>query len=120
MIIAPPPPAELMVPIVYGESIDFTAGQSRTLECIFSVPDNLFRAPSVQWLNSTGHILSNTGNHTFSPLLTSDGGVYTCSVTISIPELNISLAGVGNTTVTVELKVSLTGANTTTVTIESK
>ena len=103
MIIAPPP-VELMAPVVYKESIDFTAGQSLTLECRFSVAANLFTAPSVQWLNSTGDILSNTTNITFSPLLTSDGGVYTCSVTISIPELKISLTGVGTTSVTVHSK----------------
>ena len=105
MIIAPsPPPAELMAPVVFEDDINSTAGQSLTLTCRFSVPANLFRAPSVEWLNSTGDILSSTGNYTFSPLLTSDGGVYTCSVTISIPQLNISLAGVGNTTVTVHSK----------------
>ena len=99
MIIAPPP-IDLMAPVVYEDSINSTAGQSLTLTCMFSVPANLFNSPSVQWLNSTGVILSATGNHTFSPLLTSDGGVYTCNVTISIPEL-ISLTGVGNTSVTV-------------------
>ena len=103
MIIAPSP-AELIPPVVYEDDINSNAGQSLTLMCMFSVPANLIRAPSVQWVNSTGDILSATGNHTFSPLLTSDGGVYTCNVTISIPELNISLAGVGTTSVTVHSK----------------
>ena len=93
-----------MAPVVFEDDIYSTAGQSLTLTCRFSVAANLFTAPSVQWLNSVGDILSNTGNYTFSPLLTSDGGVYTCNVTLSIPQLKISLAGVGNTSVTVHSK----------------
>ena len=97
-------PEELVTPVVYEHAINSRAGQSLTVECNFVVPANLFRPPSVQWLNSAGYLKSSTRNLSISHILTSDGGVYTCNVTIIIPEL----------------KVSLTGANTTTVTIESK
>ena len=104
MIIVPSP-AELMAPVIMNnESVNFTAGQSFTLECNFSVPDNLVTDPSVEWLNSTRHKLSHSRKLNLSHLTTSDGGVYTCSVTISIPELNISLTGVGNTSVIVHSK----------------
>ena len=88
-----------MGPIVSNYTLNSTAGKNLTVECIFMTADNLIRVPSVQWLNPAG-----SGNLTFSPLLTSDGGVYTCNVTINITELKITLSSVGSATLTVQSK----------------
>ena len=97
-------PAELLKPDVHENKLNSIAGQNFSIECEFTIPDNVFRAPSVEWLNSTGHMMSVTSNLTFSPLLTSDGGEYTCNVTINITELGVVKTGVGSTTLTVQSK----------------
>ena len=58
----------------------------------------------MQWVDSSGLVVSATHNLTFSPLLTSNGGKYTCNVTINITELNITLTGIGNINITVQSK----------------
>ena len=95
-----------MAPVVYEESVTSIAGQSLSVECNFTMIPNLVTAPSVQWLNSTGSVVSNANMFTLSPLLTSHGGNYTCMVKISIPQLNIVLTANGSTTVTVESEFS--------------
>ena len=97
-------PAELLKPDVHKNKLNSIAGQNFSVECEFTIPENVFRAPSVEWLNSTGHVKLVTSNLTFSPLLTSDGGEHTCNVTINIPELGVVKTGVGNTTLTVQSK----------------
>ena len=93
-----------MSPTVDEADLSSTAGQPFSVECSFQVPANLTRPPTVQWLNSAGSVVSETDPLIFSPLLTSHGGVYTCNVTISIPELNITLTEYGNTTILVQSK----------------
>ena len=93
-----------MPPTVDEADLSSTAGQSLSVQCRFQMTDNLIRPPSVQWVNSAGSVLSDTSTLSFSPLLTSHGGEYTCTVTINIPELNILLTGESNTTVTVQSK----------------
>ena len=93
-----------MPPTVDEADIISTAGQSLSVQCRFQMTDNLIRPPSVQWVNSAGSVLSDTSTLSFFPLLTSHGGKYTCTVTITIRELNILLTGEGNTTVTVQSK----------------
>ena len=58
----------------------------------------------MQWLNSTGHVVSNNETLMFSLLPTSDGGEYTCNVTIIITELDIAVTGVGNSILRVQSK----------------
>ena len=69
------------------------------------VVDGLVVVPDVVWMkdgrvpvNGTNITLTRTvsgGNSTlnltFNPLLTSDGGPYTCVTTISIPQLSLSI-----------------------------
>ena len=95
-----------MQPDVHVNTLSSTAGQNVSVKCNFTIPDNLFRAPSVQWVDSSGLVVSATHNLTFSPLLTSNGGKYTCNVTINITELNITLTGIGNINITVQSKFS--------------
>ena len=95
---------ELMPPTVNEGDISPTAGQSLSVECLFQMTDNLIRPPTVQWVNSSGSVQSDTSTLSFSPLLTSHGGEYTCTVIINIPELNILLTGEGTTTITVHSK----------------
>ena len=101
----PPPPAELMTPNVNETNLTSPAGQPLSVECSFlHVPAGLIRPPTVQWLDSRGSVQSDTGRLTFSPLQTSHGGVYTCRVNISIPEISLQLTDDGDTTLSVESK----------------
>ena len=95
-----------MAPVV--EEMDYTsmAGQPFSVECNFTMIPNLVTAPSVQWLNSAGSVVSENALLSLYPLLTSHGGEYTCIVTISIPQLSILLTAFGSTTVTVESEFS--------------
>ena len=95
-----------MQPDVHVNTLSSTAGLNLSVKCNFTIPDKLFRAPSVQWVDSSGLVVSATHNLTFSPLLTSNGGKYTCNVTINITELNITLTGIGNINITVQSKFS--------------
>ena len=89
--------------MVEDDSVTGTAGEPLTLNCSDSYPANLVRAPDVQWLESSGTILSNTDTLTFDPLRTSDGGQYNCIVNISIPQLGIvGLMGIGSTDLSVQ------------------
>ena len=90
-----------MDPTVEENALSSTTGQPFTLVCSFMMPDNLIRPPIVQWLDSTGDVLSDNSSLYFPVLRTSHGGEYTCTVNISIPELNIQLTEDGNTTITV-------------------
>ena len=94
---------ELMnLTITVVDEISSRAGQPLSIECSFQALSNLIRPPIVQWMNSTGSVQSDTSTLSFSPLLTSHGGEYTCTVIINIPELNIMLSGRGNTRITVQ------------------
>ena len=95
---------DLMPPTVNETDLISTAGQPLSVECMFQMTDNLIRPPTVQWVNSSGSVQSDTTTLSFFSLLTSHGGEYTCTVTINIPELNILLTGEGTTTITVQSK----------------
>ena len=94
-----------MSPDVTETDINSTAGQLLSVECMFQMVNNLIRPPTVQWLNSAGSVLSDNNTLSFSPLLTSHGGVYACNVIINITELNILLTSKGITTVRVQSKM---------------
>ena len=94
-----------MTPTVDETNLTSLAGQPLSEECSFlHVPAGLIRPPIVQWLDSGDSVQSDNGTLTFSPLRTSHGGVYTCRVTISIPEINLQLTDDGDTTISVESK----------------
>ena len=98
-------PIELMSPrVTVDNDLSSTAGQSLSVKCMFQMTDNLIRPLTVQWVNSSGSVQSDTSTLSFSPVLTSHGGEYTCTVTINIHELNILLTGEGTTRITVESK----------------
>lgn len=86
---------ELMMPKVFGDDVISLAGHSLSIECNFVIIQNLVTDPTVHWHDSTDSIVSNSSLLTLSPLLTSHGEEYICRVTISIPQLNISLTSEG-------------------------
>ena len=69
--------------------------------------DNLITDPTIHWVNSTNFIVSSTSSLSLTPLMTSDGGQYTCIVNINIIELDISLSGSGTTNIIVKSKFSV-------------
>ena len=83
-----------------------TAGQDYSLQCSASVVDGLVVLPDLKIVfpNSTETSVMNTSSlvYTFSPLRTSDGGQYTCTATVNIPQAGITdlqSSAVENTTV---------------------
>ena len=69
--------------------------------------DNLITAPTIHWLNSIDSIVSSTSSLSLTPLMTSDGGQYTCIVNINITELDISFTGNGTTNLIVQSELSI-------------
>ena len=71
-----------------------TAGQSYSLQCSASVVDGLVVLPDLKIVfpNSTVISVINTISldYPFSPLRTSDGGQYTCTATVNIPQAGIT------------------------------
>ncbi len=69
--------------------LDPTAGQDYTLTCEVVVGE---RTPTLQWTGPGGEtILEQPGTSlslTFSPLLTSHGGEYTCQSTVGVGAVN--------------------------------
>ena len=98
--------SELPNPQIFGDVKTSLAGQSFSTKCNYSVIDNLITAPTIHWVNSTNFIVSSTSSLSLTPLMTSDGGQYTCIVNINITELNISLTGNGTTNIIVESELS--------------
>ena len=88
--------AELPPPIVtISPSGDSTAGQSYSLQCSASVVAGLVVQPDLVLVAPDGSEVASQMNtsslsHTLSPLRTSDGGQYTCTATVTIPEAGIT------------------------------
>lgn len=75
-----------------GDSI---AGDSYSLQCSVSVVDYLVVQPNLELVAPNGSTVASQMNttvltHSFSPLITSDGGEYTCTATITIPNAGIT------------------------------
>ena len=91
-------------PTVVGGSITSLAGQPLSIDCNFTAPLNLVTPTTVEWLNSSGSVVSESKTLSFSELRTSDGGQYICRVTISIPQLNFLQTRHSITSITVQSK----------------
>ena len=72
---------------------DSTAGQNYSLQCSASVVAGLVVVPDLKIVfpNSTEISVmdSSSLDYMFSPLRTSDGGQYTCTATVNIPQAGI-------------------------------
>ena len=99
--------SELPIPEIFGDVETAIAGQPFNGECIYTVIDNLITDPTIHWVNSTNFIVSSTSTLSLTPLMTSDGGQYTCIVNINITELNISFTGNGTTNIIVQSELSI-------------
>ena len=99
--------SELPNPQVFRNDISSIAGQPFSTKCIYTVIDNLITAPTIHWVKSIDLIVSSTSTLSLTPLMTSDGGQYTCIVNINITELDISLNGNGTTNIIVESELSI-------------
>ena len=71
-----------------------TAGLSHSISCTATVVPGLVALPTMMIVfpNSTVVLAHNTASvdYIFSPLRTSDGGHYTCTATINIPQAGIA------------------------------
>ena len=93
---------ELPNPEIFRNDISSIAGQPFSTKCNYTVIDNLITDPTIHWVNSIDFIVSSTSTLSLTPLMTSDGGQYTCIVNINITELNISFTGSGTTILKVQ------------------
>ena len=87
---------DLPAPIVnISFSGNSTAGEEYSLNCTASVVDDLVVLPDLVIVgpNSTVSSSNNTSSliYMFTPLKTSDGGVYNCTATVNIPEAGIAI-----------------------------
>ena len=92
-----------------GAQGNLLAGDMYSLTCTATeLIDGLTNSPTLQWLNGTGQPFTNgmlgdtistntsvTQTLTFSPLLTSDGGEYTCEAMLQSPAVE---GGIENST----------------------
>ena len=76
------------------------AGESLTLTCSASLQEGITGSPTLMWTRG-GVQQSNEPTLTFDPLLTSHGGVYTCTARV-IPEAGVDVAGANSTNVVVQ------------------
>lgn len=71
-----------------------TAGEEYSMQCSASLVEDLIVLPELEIVLHNSTITSVMGDssllHTFSPLRTSDGGVYTCTATINILQAHIT------------------------------
>ena len=83
-------PAPVVTISFYGDS---TAGEDYSLQCSASVVAGLVVLPDLKIVfpNSTEISVmdSSSLDYMFSPLRTSDGGQYTCTATVNIPQAGI-------------------------------
>ena len=96
---APSPPT---VTIVHSSS-SVMAGQPLTLTCSSSLQQDVNGSPTLMWtrdgVDQPGEGSSNSLSLSFSPLLTSHGGVYTCTAGLTIPEASVDISGTNSTSV---------------------
>ena len=100
------PPAPVVS--IVNSSLSSFAGEDFTLTCRVTVmPDNLLTPPTLLWVgpgvgqDGVEQSVENGSIHTFSPLRTSHGGVYTCIANLVIPIAGVSISGTYMATVTV-------------------
>ena len=99
---APLPPT---VSIAYFSS-PVMAGQSLTLICSAVVQEGISGNPTLMWTrDGVGDFIVPGSLLTFEPLLTSHGGVYTCTATLTIPEARVDVSGVNATILYVQSKL---------------
>ena len=77
------------------------AGQPLTLTCSATVQEGIDVSPTLTWTKdgveqSSGSVL------TFDRLLTSHGGVYTCTARLNIPEAGVDVYRTNTTTIVVQ------------------
>ena len=90
LVLVLPPPVVAISP-----SGDSTAGQSFSLQCSAGVEAGLVVGPDLVLVAPNGsevasQMSTSALSHTLSPLRTSDGGQYTCTATVTIPEAGIA------------------------------
>ena len=97
------PPTVSIAP--YNNSVIAQAGQPFTLTCSAST-QGVSAMPTLMWIRD-GDILpieSGSGplDLSFSPLHTSDGGPYTCTAILNIPEAGVDVSGTNTTNIFVQ------------------
>ena len=91
---APPDPV-----VMISSSGSSTAGQTLTLTCSVVLLAGLVPSASVSFMWSTG---DNGPNLTLPSLLISQGGVYTCTARLTIPEAGVDVTGSNSINVVVQ------------------
>ena len=82
------------------------AGLPLTLTCSATVQECIDVSPTLTWTRD-GVEQSSGLDLTFDRLLTSHGGVYTCTARLNIPEAGVDVYGTNTTTVVVQSMFNL-------------
>ena len=80
------------------------AGESLTLTCSATVQEGISSSPTLMW--TSGSQQSTGSSLTLNPLLTSHGGVYTCTARLTIPEAGVDVSGLNTLNVSVQSKLA--------------
>ena len=88
----PHPPTVLTITAsITSPTGSFTVGQSYTLTCTANVTGgDTMSTTTITWIRPSGSVTSGTGSSldlSLNPLRVSDGGQYTCNVSVSSPFL---------------------------------
>jgi len=74
-----------------------TAGQTYSLTCSVSVVEHLVVQPSIVWRDGQGReVAGGSGSGlqlTFDPLRTSNGSHYTCTASVNVSEISLTVSG---------------------------
>ena len=85
-----------------------TAGQTYSLTCSVSVVEHLAVQPSIVWRDGQGREVAGGSGLglllTFDPLRTSNGSHYTCTASVSVPEISPSVSEEASRNVVVSSK----------------
>ena len=99
-------PPHLNVSITATGSL--TAGQTYSLTCSVSVVEYLVVQPSIVWRDGQGReVAGGSGSGLlliFDPLRTFNGSHYTCTASVSVPEISLTVGGEAFTDVVVSSK----------------
>ena len=95
-----------------------TAGNPYTINCLATKLEGLLATPEIMWMDPDGNSINNGEDITVYPLVTegnvtisqieistletSDGGQYTCAVSLDSPALGTPLTATAVTAVTVQ------------------
>ena len=99
-------PRAPVVTIIHSSGSPVLAGLSLMLNCSAVVQKGILGSPALAWSRDGVELVGEASSGSlllpFIPVATSHGGVYTCSVRLTIPEAGVEVTGENSTDVIVQ------------------